>query len=84
MLKREVVDAVREGKFKIWAVDHADQALEILTDMPAGAVQEDGVFPEGTLNRMVQDKLSEMLEKARKLMKEQGNGKSEPEENAGE
>ena len=35
MLKKEVVDAVSEGKFHVWAVGHVDEALELLTGQPA-------------------------------------------------
>jgi predicted ATP-dependent protease len=36
MLKREIVDAVRDGEFHIWAVSHVDEGCEILTGVPAG------------------------------------------------
>ncbi|PSR32989.1 MAG: peptidase S16, partial [Sulfobacillus benefaciens] len=41
MVSDEVSDAVREGRFHIWAVDHIDQGIEILTGMRAGS-PEDG------------------------------------------
>ena len=78
MLKHEVIDAVREGKFTVYAVNHADQALEILTGMETGQRGEDGTFPEGTLNRTVEDKLTEMAEQAKKMMKD-NNDKDKPE-----
>ena len=65
MLKGQVVEAVKEGKFTVYAVDHVDQALEILTGMPSGTRQEDGTFPEGTLSRLVEDKLQELADKAK-------------------
>ena len=37
MLKQEVVDAVKEGKFHVWAVSHVNEGMEILMGMPAGA-----------------------------------------------
>ena len=36
VLDEEVVEAVREGKFHVWAVDTVDQAIEIATGMPSG------------------------------------------------
>lgn len=36
MLRPEVVDAVRNGSFRIWAIDSIDEGIEILTGMPAG------------------------------------------------
>ncbi len=61
MLKQEVIDAVKAGKFHIYAVDHVDQALTILTDLPAGQINQEGIYPQGTLNFMVQYRLTEWL-----------------------
>jgi lon-related putative ATP-dependent protease len=63
MLKKNVVDAVREGKFRIYAVRTVDEALEILAGLPAGTRREDGTFPEGTLNFLVDKRLKEMSKK---------------------
>jgi predicted ATP-dependent protease len=60
MLKKEVVDAVREGKFTIYPIDRVEEGLEIFTGIPAGILQEDGTFPEGTLYRMVVKRLDEI------------------------
>jgi lon-related putative ATP-dependent protease len=69
MLKQEVVDAVKEGKFHVWAVGHADEALELLTGLPAGKRLPDGTFEPDTVNYKVDQKLKEMMELARELMK---------------
>ncbi len=50
MLKKEVVDAVKEGKFHVWAVGHVDEALELLTGVPAGRRLPDGTFEPDTVN----------------------------------
>jgi len=77
MLKKEVVDAVAAGKFHVWAVGHADEALELLTGLPAGTRQADGAFPPDTVNGKVDAKLKHMMELAKELMKgEEGPGKS--------
>lgn len=60
MLRQDVVDAVEAEQFRVWAVDRIDQALELLTGLAAGERGEDGSFPEGTVNRMVCDRLVEM------------------------
>lgn len=59
MLKEEVVQAVADGKFHIYPVDTIDQGIEILTDREAGELQEDGSYPEGTVNWAVDKKLRE-------------------------
>ena len=63
MVKKEVVEAVKNGQFHIYAVTTADEALEILTGLPAGERKEDGAFPEGTLNFLVHKRLKAMAKK---------------------
>lgn len=62
MLDEEVVEAVREGRFGIWAVETVDEALEILTGLPAGERRADGTFPEGTIHRRIEDRLDRLAE----------------------
>ncbi|TAN64110.1 ATP-dependent protease [bacterium] len=57
MLRQEVVDAVREGKFSIYPIDFVDEGLEILTNTPVGERKPDGTFPEGSVNRLAADRL---------------------------
>lgn len=60
VLSPDVVDAVKEGQFHIWAVDHVDQGIELLTGIPAGEPNEEGEFPEGTINYLVNERLDEL------------------------
>lgn len=66
-LREEVVEAVRQGQFHIYAVDTVDQAIELLTGMPAGERQPDGSYPEGSFNALVDGRLREMSEALRRL-----------------
>jgi lon-related putative ATP-dependent protease len=66
MLKEEVVEAIKEGGYHIWPVKTIDEGIEVLTGIPAGELGPDGIYPEGTINRLVQDRLDEMA----KLIKE--------------
>jgi lon-related putative ATP-dependent protease len=75
MLKQEIIDAVQEGKFHIWAVATVDEGIEILTGTPAGERQEDGSWTEGTVNYGVDKRLRELAEALRKFG--QGEGKNE-------
>ncbi len=59
MLKKEVVEAAGQGKFAIYAVTHFDQAISILTGLVAGEPDNQGLFPEGTINGRVFSRLSE-------------------------
>lgn len=77
MLKREVIEAVRDEKFKVWAVDHIDQGIEILTGIPAGIQQDDGNWPEGTINFRVDARLRQMAEGFRKFTHTEDKGASQ-------
>ena len=62
MLNHEVVDAIEEGSFHIYAVSTVDQGMEALTGKRMGRRRKDGSFPPGTINRMVQDTLEHFAE----------------------
>jgi lon-related putative ATP-dependent protease len=63
MLRRDVVEAVRDGKFHIYPVHTIDEGIELLTGMPAGERDEQGNFPEGTINYLVESRLVFFSEK---------------------
>ncbi len=69
MLKEEVVEAISQGKFHVWAVKDVDEGIEILTGIPAGKIQKDGTYPEGTVNYIVSQKLMEFFRKAKEIEK---------------
>jgi lon-related putative ATP-dependent protease len=62
MLKDEVVEAVKGGKFHVWPVKSIDEGIEILTGVKAGQRQEDGTFEEGSVNDRVDKRLRELAE----------------------
>ncbi len=62
MLRQEVIDAVKQGKFHIYAISTIEQGIEILTGVPMGELK-DGRFPEGSINFLVDRTLREMAGK---------------------
>lgn len=67
MLKEEVVDAVKEGKFHIYPVETIDQGIEMLTGTKAGKRLSDGYFEKNTLNWKVDRRLQTMAEKLKEF-----------------
>jgi len=67
MLRPEVVEAVKEGKFHIYAVSTVDEGIEVLTGVAAGRRGKDGKYPPGTINRKVADTLKVMADKLKKF-----------------
>ena len=68
MLKADVVEAVRLGEFSVYAVETVDQALELLIDLPAGIRDESGQFSSGSVNALVETRLTAMSEAVTALM----------------
>lgn len=63
MLKEEMLEAGKAGKFRIYAVSTIDEGIEVLTGVKAGDRRPDGTYPEGTVNYLVDKKLREMADK---------------------
>ena len=60
MLREDVVEAAKAGKFHIYPVSHVDEAIELLTGVPAGAPDAQGVVPQGSINRLVASQIAKM------------------------
>ena len=60
MLDAEVIQAVEEQRFAIYAVTHVDQALELLTNTPIGTPGRNGHFPKHSINAKVLARMKEM------------------------
>ena len=62
MLRDDVIQAVKEGKFHIYPIRTIDEGIEILTGVKAGERKPDGTFEEGTVNYLVDKTLREYAE----------------------
>ena len=56
-LNDEIVEAVKNKKFHVYAISTIEEGIEILTGVPAGKKDKNGAFPAGTVNHMVYEKL---------------------------
>ena len=56
-LDDEVVEAVKNNLFHIYAISTIDEGIELLTGVPAGSKDKNGKFPIGTINYLVYEKL---------------------------
>jgi predicted ATP-dependent protease len=59
VLNDEVIEAVKQGQFHIYAVKTIDEGIELLTDVPAGECRVDGTYPPGSIHYLVTQKLKE-------------------------
>ena len=72
MVKREVLQAVRQKKFHIYQVSTVEQGIEILTGVSAGKPDKDGNYPQRSVYGAVQRKLKRYQESLHKIKKEFG------------
>jgi lon-related putative ATP-dependent protease len=54
MLKNEVVEAIAAQQFHLWSVTTVDEAISLLTSLPAGERDDDGEYPEESVNGRVE------------------------------
>ncbi len=66
MLRPDVVEAVRNGLFHIYAVTTVDEGMSVLTGVEIGRRGADGIFPAGSVNALVQDRLREFADQYRR------------------
>jgi lon-related putative ATP-dependent protease len=62
MLRDEILQAAKQGKFAIYPIRTIDEGIEVLTGVKAGEMRADGTFEKDTVNFLVDQKLMEMAE----------------------
>jgi lon-related putative ATP-dependent protease len=70
MLRQDVIDAVKDGKFAIYPIENIDQGIELLSDLPAGEMNKEGNYPSDTINGRVQSRLTKLAEKRQEYNRE--------------
>ncbi len=63
MLREDILNAVDEGRFHIYAIDTVDDGIEILTGVKAGTLGRNGKYPKGTVNYEVQKSLENLYKR---------------------
>jgi len=60
MLREDIREAVANGQFNVFPITTIEEGIEVLTGVPAGAQDEEGNYPEGTINSLVVARLDDM------------------------
>jgi ATP-dependent Lon protease len=60
MLREDLLEAVAAKKFHVWPVARIEQGIELLTGVPAGDRNGDGLFAPGTAFARLDERLTEM------------------------
>lgn len=76
MLRQDIIDAAKNDEFHVYSVKTIDEGMEILTGMDMGEPDDEGNYPEGTVNYRITRELSQ-LAKQRKAFATMENGKKE-------
>jgi predicted ATP-dependent protease len=68
MLRTDVIEAVSQRKFHIYAASHVNEGIEVLTGLPAGERGPDGHYPEDSVNGRVEKTLVRYTEQQKQFM----------------
>ena len=74
MLKQEVIDAVAEGLFAVYAVGTVNETLELLTGQYAGEADDEGMYPQNSINFKAISRLKEISDMTTDDDKEEAEG----------
>ncbi len=69
-LRQDVVAAAERGEFHLYAIETADEGLSLFTGLDAGSRDDTGAYPAGTVNQMIETRLTAMAEAAEKRARE--------------
>lgn len=58
MLREDVVAACAAGRFHVYAAEHADEVLELLSGLPTGEPDAEGILPSGCLAGRIMERLA--------------------------
>lgn len=67
MLRRDVIEAVEQGKFHVYPVETIDEGIELLTGVEAGEPDTEGNYPENSINDKVHRRLEDFAEKQKQF-----------------
>lgn len=65
-LSDEVIEAVKNGDFHIYAISNIEEGIELLTGVPAGKKDANGHFPAGSINYLAYEKLKKYAQVSQK------------------
>lgn len=68
MLRKDVVEAAEKHQFHIYPIENVDQAIFLLTGVPAGEKDKKGNFSEGSINQLIDQRLQELAKVSRKKL----------------
>ena len=80
MLREDVVQAVADGRFHIYAVEAITDGIELLTGVPAGEMDEEGNYPEGSIGRRIVERIEKIAKKQREYSRPPKGEKDEEKE----
>jgi len=70
MVKQEVLEAVENGDFHVYAIATVEEGIEVLTGVAAGTPNDDGEYAEDTVYGAVQARLKKYLAQAYRIKKD--------------
>jgi len=70
MLRKDIVDAAKNGTFHIYPISTIDDAITLLTGVDAGEKNKAGLYPENSINYLINTRLQTLFKKRQELKNE--------------
>jgi hypothetical protein len=67
MLREDVVQAVKDERFHVYAISNVEEGLALLSGREAGCRGPDGRFPAGSFNAGVEEALAANVRRLRRI-----------------
>ena len=67
MLRKDVVRAIEQKKFHIYAIKTIDEGVEVLTGVKAGKMMKGGSYERGSVNYLANQKLADLAVKMKEF-----------------
>ncbi len=72
MLREDIVEAVQAGRFHLYSIHSIDEGIELLTGVPAGQLDADGCYPDGSVNALVNQRITDFAQRLRDFGRAEG------------
>ncbi len=74
MLREDIIKAAENHSFHIYPIEHVNDGMELLSGLSMGERNHDGIYPENTINRKIENRLTAMAEQ-RLIYSDASNGR---------
>jgi hypothetical protein len=70
MLRGDIREAVKDGKFNVYCAEHVEDAMELLSGLPRGRLSKKGIYTRNSFNYQVQQRILKLQQQQKRLVQQ--------------